>query len=95
MRDGRTIVGFAVSGSAGDRGYLQRLAVLTSHRRSGHATALVADALDWMQGRQLDSVMVNTGVENHAALALYDRFGFRRLETELTIAELRLPRRLA
>jgi ribosomal protein S18 acetylase RimI-like enzyme len=90
VRDGRQIVGFAISGAAGEHGYLQRLAVATSHRRAGYASDLVSDALGWMQQGGLSSVLVNTGVWNQPALSLYDRFGFRRLEDDLTIAELRL-----
>jgi ribosomal protein S18 acetylase RimI-like enzyme len=90
MRSGRRIVAFAVSGAAGDHGYLQRLAVATAHRRAGYAHDLVADALDWMRRSGLRSVLVNTGIDNHAALQLYERFGFRRLGDELTIGELQL-----
>lgn len=90
VRDGRRVVAFAVSGAAGDHGYLQRLAVATAHRRAGHARDLVADALRWMTADGLTSVLVNTGVDNVAALDLYDGFGFRRLTDTLTIAELRL-----
>lgn len=90
VRDGRAIAGFAVSGAAGEHGYLQRLAVSTSHRRAGHASVLVADALAWMHRLGLTTVLVNTGVDNAPALDLYDGFGFRRLDAELTIAELRL-----
>lgn len=95
VRDGRTITGFAIAGAAGGNGYLQRLAVATDRRRSGYARDLVADALRWMHGEGLTSVLVNTGVDNVAALALYDRFGFRRLDDELTIVELRLDDDLA
>lgn len=91
VRDGRTIAGFAISGAAGDNGYLQRLAVASTHRRSGHARDLVADALRWMQASGATSALVNTGVGNAAALALYEAFGFHRLAQELTIAELRIP----
>lgn len=91
VRDGRTIAGFAISGAAGDNGYLQRLAVASTHRRSGYARDLVADALRWMQANGTTSVLVNTGVGNTAALALYEAFGFHRLPHELTIAELRIP----
>jgi ribosomal-protein-alanine N-acetyltransferase len=90
VRDGRAIVGFAISGAAGDVGYLQRLAVASTHRRAGHAHDLVVDALRWMHDSGLTSVLVNTGVDNTAALALYDGLGFRRLPDELTIAEQRI-----
>lgn len=87
-RVGHTIVAFAISGAAGDLGYLQRLAVATDHRRAGHAHDLVADALRWMHQTGLTSALVNTGVGNTAALALYEGFGFRRLGDDLVIAEL-------
>jgi ribosomal protein S18 acetylase RimI-like enzyme len=83
-------VGFAITGLAGDTGYLQRLAVHPDHHRLGIGAALVADALDWVRLCGADTVMVNTGVENHAALALYRGFGFLELAQRLTIAELRL-----
>lgn len=89
IRDGRAIVGFVVAGAAGDQGYLQRLAVSPSHRRHGFARDLVVDALRWMHDCGLTSALVNTGVDNAAALHLYDRLGFRRLPDDLIIAELR------
>ena len=70
VRDGRAVIAFAISGAAGDHGYLQRLAVATAHRRAGHARHLVSDALRWMGTAGLTSVLVNTGVDNEAALAL-------------------------
>ena len=81
------IAGMAISGAAGESGYLQRLAVLTSARREGLATQLVVDALEWMHQRSLTAALVNTGVDNAAALALYERLGFVRLDDVLTIAE--------
>ena len=90
VRDGRTVAGFAITGAAGEQGYLQRLAVAPVHHRRGFARVLVADALHWMVTQRLSTALVNTGVDNVPALALYEGFGFRRLDHELTIAELRL-----
>ena len=87
---GRELAGFAISGAAGPNGYLQRLAVSTRHRRAGIARDLVTDALTWMTRGRLSAALVNTGVTNDAALALYDGLGFVRLDERLTIAELRL-----
>ncbi|MEY2957815.1 MAG: hypothetical protein RLZZ01_383 [Actinomycetota bacterium] len=92
VRDAGSMVGFVVAGAAGDLGYLQRLAVRADRRRQGHATTLVADALDWMCTSGLGRALVNTGTDNLAALELYAGFGFRRLEDVLTVAELRLGR---
>ncbi len=90
IRRGDEFAGFAISGAAGDNGYLQRLAVSPAHRRSGIAKALVGDALDWMCRRQLNAALVNTGVDNVAALTLYEHLGFVRLSDRLTITEHRL-----
>lgn len=89
-RAGRHLAGFAISGAAGDSGYIQRVAVAHSARRQGVARDLVADALRWMRRRAFSTAFVNTGVTNDAALALYDRFGFERLDDRLVIAEHRL-----
>lgn len=90
VREGRRLVGFAISGAAADNGYLQRLAVASDHRRRGLARDLVADSLRWMHSTARLHALVNTGVENEAALELYATFGFQRLRDVLTIAERRL-----
>lgn len=89
-RADKQLAGFAISGLAGDVGYLQRLAVAPEHRRRGIATTLVTDGLDWMRGGGARRVLVNTGVTNTAALDLYTGLGFQRLTDQLTIAELGL-----
>ncbi|MGH9135070.1 MAG: GNAT family N-acetyltransferase [Ilumatobacteraceae bacterium] len=90
--DGR-LAAFAISGTAGSTGYIQRLAVDPRHQRGGRGKSLVADALCWMHDRHLVNALVNTAVGNVAALALYDQFGFRQRADQLTIAELDLTRR--
>jgi ribosomal protein S18 acetylase RimI-like enzyme len=89
-RHGDGIQGFAISGAAADHGYLQRLAVAPDARRRGIARSLVLDALEWMTRRGLRLALVNTGVANDGALALYESIGFGRLSDELVIAERRL-----
>lgn len=86
VRDGRQMVGFAISGWGGNSGYVQRVAVRSEHRRRGVARALTVDALSWMRGRRLTAAYVNTGVDNEPALALYEDLGFERLDARLTIA---------
>lgn len=81
------IDGYAISGAGGSTGYVQRLAVRPDRQRQGIADALVVDALAWMRSRRIDSVLVNTGVDNVAALRLYERHGFRELPDRLTVAE--------
>ncbi|HSL74267.1 MAG TPA: GNAT family N-acetyltransferase [Ilumatobacteraceae bacterium] len=84
--DGR-LVAFIISGRAGDWGYVQRLAVDPSARRSGLATILLRDATAWMRRRRVRRVLVNTAVDNHPATELYRTFGFVERAERLTILE--------
>jgi ribosomal protein S18 acetylase RimI-like enzyme len=90
IRRSRQITGIAISGAAGDSGYLQRLAVRSTAHRQGIATRLVVDALRWMGDRSLTAALVNTGLDNTGALALYTGLGFERLDIELVIADYRI-----
>lgn len=74
--DGR-VVGYAIAGRAGPRGYLQRLAVHPAAANRGLGRALVVDALAWLQRRGARRALVNTQEGNHAALHLYEALGFQ------------------
>ena len=69
-------VAYAVSGRAGRRGFIQRLAVAPGEQRRGLGTALVIDGLRWMKRRGVDRAVVNTQERNETALALYQHLGF-------------------
>ena len=56
---------------------IARLFVAPAAFRRGIGSALVAQALARADGRR---VRVGTGARNAPALALYERFGFRRLD---------------
>jgi ribosomal protein S18 acetylase RimI-like enzyme len=83
-------VAYAISGRDGRNGYIQRLAVLPEQQHRGHGAALVGDALRWMARWRAERVLVNTHVDNHAALALYHRFGFVDLADRLHVYERRI-----
>jgi ribosomal protein S18 acetylase RimI-like enzyme len=87
VRIGGRLVAFVISGRAGDWGYVQRLAVDPSARRSGLATILLRDATAWMRRRRVGRVLVNTAVDNHPATELYRSFGFVERAERLTILE--------
>lgn len=70
------ITGYAVSGRAADRGYLQRLAVDPARHREGIGIALVADCLRWLRRHGARVAVVNTQERNEGALALYLATGF-------------------
>ncbi len=84
--DGR-MVAFSISGRAGRSGYVQRLAVDPSARRSGFAELLLDDAVRWMQRRGVVDAMVNTAADNRPALSLYESVGFELQPGSLLILE--------
>ena len=71
-------VGYAVTGRAGDRGYLQRLAVVPEAQGQGVGSSLVNDATAWLRKRGVTAALVNTQETNTRALDLYQRLGFVR-----------------
>ena len=84
--DGR-IVAFAISGRDSGLGFLQRLAVDPAHQRAGLGQRLVLDSLRWAARWRCHRVLVNTHVENEAALTLYARTGFVHLDEQLVVLE--------
>jgi ribosomal protein S18 acetylase RimI-like enzyme len=76
---------YAITGRAGRRGYLQRIAVHPDERRHGWGRALVYDALRWLRRHDARRALVNTQWENQAALALYEACAFRRLPVGLCV----------
>ncbi len=86
-RQGR---GYALTGRAGDRGYLQRLAVDPAQEGQGLGTVLVLDALWWLRRWRVREALVNTQVDNERAVQLYERLGFRRRRDGLAVLELDL-----
>ncbi|KAH7157200.1 acyl-CoA N-acyltransferase [Dactylonectria macrodidyma] len=60
------------------RGYIAMLAVESSFRGHGIATALVKKALDAMTKRNADEIVLETEETNTPAMRLYERLGFIR-----------------
>ena len=84
---GGEIVGYAVTGRAGQRGYLQRLAVDPAAQGRGVGSMLIHDSFDWLRQRGADETLVNTQETNEKALALYERLGYRRQATGLLVLQ--------
>lgn len=80
--------GYALTGRAGDRGYLQRLAVDPARQGTGLGSALVVDGLWWLRRWRVREALVNTQTGNERAVALYERLGFRRRTDGLAVLEL-------
>ncbi len=79
------IAGYSVTGRSGHSGYLQRIAVHADARHRGYGRTLVADALWWLRRRSVERALVNTQLDNTAALSLYESCGFRRLPVGLCV----------
>lgn len=62
------------------RGYIGMLAVESTYRGHGIAKKLVEIAIDKMQRSRCDEIMLETEVENVAALNLYEGMGFIRMK---------------
>jgi ribosomal protein S18 acetylase RimI-like enzyme len=86
-----SVIGYAIAGRAGPRGFLQRLAVAPGHQRRGVGSALTIDALRWMKRRGVDRAMVNTQEHNETALSLYQHLGFRLQPAGLAVLQTTLP----
>jgi ribosomal protein S18 acetylase RimI-like enzyme len=79
------VVGYAVCGRAGPRGFVQRLAVEPALQQRGTGRRLLLDGLYWMRRRRVQRAVVNTQVGNDVALALYLRTGFREDPSGLSV----------
>ncbi|MBK5221399.1 MAG: GNAT family N-acetyltransferase [Acidimicrobiia bacterium] len=73
---GSGVAGYAVTGRAAGRGYLQRLAVHPEHQGQRLGASLVVDSLRWLRRRGCQIAMVNTQEINERALHLYQDLGF-------------------
>jgi ribosomal protein S18 acetylase RimI-like enzyme len=83
--DHRRVLGYAICGRSGPRGFVQRLAVHPDAHRQGIGRGLLVDGLRWMRKRGVRRAVVNTQLGNDAALALYQQTGFRREPAGLSV----------
>ena len=79
------VVGYAVCGRAGPRGFVQRLAVDPASQGQGIGRRLLLDGLYWMRRRRVQRAVVNTQVGNDVALQLYLKTGFREDPSGLSV----------
>lgn len=82
--------GYALVGRAGDRGYIQRLAVTPDAQGQGLGGALAVDGLRWLRRWRVREALVNTQVSNGRAVDLYQRLGFRIRPGGLAVLEIDL-----
>jgi ribosomal-protein-alanine acetyltransferase len=73
---GGELVGFLVGQQAADQAEVLNLAVKKDHRRRGHASALLAAALEEFRWRGAESVYLEVRQSNAAAISFYSQNGF-------------------
>jgi ribosomal-protein-alanine N-acetyltransferase len=76
VEEGGSLVGYAVHGYDGDSYHLMNLAVVPEARGRGHARALMDDFLAEARRLGVREVSLEVAVDNHAAIGLYQRYGF-------------------
>lgn len=81
------VAAYAVTGLAGQRGYLQRLAVHPRFQGNGLGRALIHDSFSWLRKRDATKIMVNTQERNQRALAIYRNVGFEPEPSGLVVLE--------
>jgi len=85
--DKRSSLGFILVGRTGTAGFIQRLAVHPSVRRTGLASILLAAGTQWLHSHGARIMAVNTEDTNTAALGLYERHGFQPMPYGLFVLE--------
>jgi ribosomal protein S18 acetylase RimI-like enzyme len=79
--------GFVLVGATQQTGFIQRVAVHPDARRTGVASRLISAAVQWSFRRGCTNTVVNTEVNNDAALGLYRNAGFTNLDHGLIVLE--------
>jgi len=76
-----TLAGFAYMLRRPDVSWLSRIGTAAAHRRRGVATALMKAVLEHCSRIGLPEIMLYVQTDNPAAIRLYQRFGFRAVES--------------
>jgi ribosomal-protein-alanine N-acetyltransferase len=77
-REGELVGYFVVMAAAGEA-HLLNLSIAPGHQRSGHGSALLRQAAAVAASLGAHDLFLEVRPSNHAAQALYRRFGFRKV----------------
>nr|WP_315382154.1 GNAT family acetyltransferase [uncultured Sphingomonas sp.] len=75
LRDGAALIGTAMVGEDGHRGWVYYLAVAESARGQGHGRALMAAAEAWLRARGCPKLQLMVRAGNDAAIGFYRALG--------------------
>jgi len=88
---GEDVVGWCRLFPVGEDGEVELgIGVLDAHRRRGVGGMLLSAALDWADERGTEVVLV-TRPDNHPAIRLFDRYGFRATNQGNGLLTMRRP----
>ena len=75
------LVGTAMTGSDGHRGWVYYLAVAPDFRGAGHGARMMQAAADWLKARSVPKLHVMIRTENVAVAAFYAKLGYEKSDT--------------
>jgi ribosomal-protein-alanine N-acetyltransferase len=79
MTEDDEVVGYAGLAAMPDEAYVQTLGVATTHQRQGRGATLLRALLDDAKRRGIERVGLEVRIDNDAAIALYETFGFKKV----------------
>lgn len=80
-RDGAALLGSAMIGYDGHRGWVYYLAVSSDRQRSGLGRRIMEAAADWLRKSGAPKIQLMVRTDNAATLDFYAALGFERQET--------------
>lgn len=80
-RERAALLGSAMIGYDGHRGWVYYLAVSPTHQRSGLGRRIMDAAADWLRERGAPKIQLMVRTSNSATLDFYSALGFERQET--------------
>jgi N-acetylglutamate synthase len=86
VSDGSTIIGAALCGHDGRRGYIYHLAVDAAYRGQGLARRLIDECVTGLKRAGLERVNILVDAENLAGLEFWRRSGWERLDGAVPMA---------
>lgn len=78
-RLGAELIGYFVLMTGAGEAHLLNLSIAARYQRSGHGSALLREAAQIARRLGAKSLLLEVRPSNHAAQALYRRFGFRKV----------------
>jgi ribosomal protein S18 acetylase RimI-like enzyme len=79
--DGDELIGTAMVGADGHRGWVYYVAVSPSHQRHGVGRLLMQSAEQWLKERQVPKIQLIVRDSNAVAVGFYERLGYRDAKT--------------